>query len=47
VLEKTYATLRANDSEVPGMPDIYFTSDRFPRCLAPVGTTNNAQARTK
>jgi hypothetical protein len=26
VLEKTYATLRANDSEpeVPGMPDIYF-----------------------
>ena len=24
MLEKIYATLRANDSEVPGMPDIYF-----------------------
>ena len=24
VLQKIYATLRANDSEVPGTPDIYF-----------------------
>ncbi len=24
MLEKIYATLRANDSEVPGTPDIYF-----------------------
>ncbi len=24
MLQKSYATLRANDSEVPGTPDIYF-----------------------
>jgi hypothetical protein len=24
VLQRIYATLRANDSEVPGTPDIYF-----------------------
>ena len=25
VLQRIYATLRANDSEVPGTPDIYFS----------------------